>query len=294
MRFFLFLILLSAVNCRVCAQTDSLCLMNLRQHVLYLASDSLEGRATGSEGEKLANRYVLNQFVAVKRKSKFLTWTFDIQKDSLHLQSEMVGAFINNKAKQTLLIGAHIDHIGYGGELSKSIGKHEIHNGADDNASGVALLIELEKYLVKQKLPFNVLLVAFSGHEIGTYGSSYLAQHWDKKFGNIFCMLNMDMMGRMDMNSKKLLVSCSDTLASAFPSNAIQVQQTDHSRLALLDTKHFVSETIPCATFTTGMHNDYHKTSDDAVYLNFDGMLLELNYLENWILVFAKSFLPAR
>lgn len=288
-----FLVIFLCCSTPLVAQVDSIAVLNqLKKHIVFLASDSLKGRATGSPEEAIANQYIRQEWSVKKRKTEVVLWDYTIFQENDTLPSQMIGSFINNKSKHTLLIGAHIDHIGSGGVLSKSIGKHEVHNGADDNASGVAILIELQRHLAKQKLPFNVLLVAFTGHEIGTYGSAHLSTHLTEKYGKVFCMLNMDMVGRMDPETKKLFVSCSDTLAGSFESNTLKAVRTDDTRLQILDTKYFVAKHIPCATFTTGMHNDYHRTTDDAAYINIVGMLATLQYLETWIGTKAKSFLP--
>lgn len=274
------------------AQTDSVsCINQLKNHISYLASDSMKGRSTGSKEEKLANVYVRENWTSKKRKTEVITWNYPIFISDDTIQSQMIGNFINNKSEQTLLIGAHIDHIGLGGKLSKSFGKLDVHNGADDNASGVALLIELQRYYSTKKLPFNILFVAFTGHEIGTYGSAYLSQHLDHKFGQLFCMLNFDMVGRMDPSSKKLFVSCSESLSPSFNTSELTLSMADSTRLSILDTQHFINQGIPSATFTTGMHDDYHRTSDDSEFINYAGMYQILLFFENWINYQAYLFL---
>jgi Zn-dependent M28 family amino/carboxypeptidase len=266
------------------AQVDSAQTINeIKSHISFLASDSLKGRNTGSYEEIIANNYVRDNWAIKKRKSKILTWNYQIITSEDTIQSQMIGSFIDNKSKQTLVIGAHIDHIGLGGELSKSYGKNDVHNGADDNASGVAILIELQRYYSIKKLPFNMLFIAFTGHEIGTFGAEYITKQLTKKYGEFFCMLNFDMIGRMDIHSKKLFVSCSDQLSNSFTSSDIVITLTDNSRLTILDTKHFVQQGIPSATFTTGMHDDYHRISDDSEFINYSGMYETLLFLENWI-----------
>ncbi len=274
------------------AQSDSVvCVNQLKSHISFLASDSMKGRSTGSKEEKLANIYVRENWASKNGKTEFLIWNYSIYTLEDTIQSQMIGNFINNKSKQTILIGAHIDHIGLGGKLSKSYGKHDVHNGADDNASGVGLLIELQRYYSTKRLPFNLLFVAFTGHEIGTYGSEYLAQHLDKKFGELFCMLNFDMIGRMDPSSQKLYVSCSESLAQSFNTSELTLSIADSTRLTILDSQHFLNQGIPSATFTTGMHDDYHRISDDAKFINYAGMYQILLFFENWINNQASTFL---
>lgn len=266
----------------VFGQVDSVVYNNLVSHVYFLASDSLKGRMPGSPEEQAANAYVTSHFV-VNRRAKNQSWNFTVSRDSV-LNCRMIGSFISNKSPFTVLIGAHIDHIGMGGALSKSPGKTAVHNGADDNAAGVAVLIELQRYFARKKLPFNLLLVAYTAHEIGTYGSEYLAGHLDKKYGTLTGVLNFDMIGRLNEEHHSLYISCNGQADSLFDSTAfIQPVYQDQKKLELLDTRHFLNREIPCATFSTGMHADYHKASDDATYIHYDGLYHILRYLEDWL-----------
>jgi hypothetical protein len=272
---FLFLL----INLSVYGQIDSTVYKRLKAHILFLASDSLMGRAAGSQQELTANNYVKSQFL-VTRRSKNHYWNFSVNKDSV-FQCQMVGSFVSNKSPFTLLVGAHIDHIGLGGPLSKSLGKKQVHNGADDNASGVALLIELQRYFAKRKLPFNLLVVAYTAHEIGTFGSEYLSQNLDSRYGKLVGVFNWDMVGRLDEENHHLYISCNrqaDSLFGATP--FINPVYQDRRKLELLDTRHFLDRMIPCATFNTGMHADYHKVSDDALYIHYEGLYQILRYFE--------------
>jgi hypothetical protein len=264
------------------AQVNASVFNKLKSHVLFLSSDSLKGRSAGSEEERIANTYVTNHFL-VNRKSKNKSWNFTVSKDSV-FKCQMVGSFISNKSPNTILIGAHVDHIGLGGVLSKSPGKKIVHNGADDNAAGVAVLIELQRYFARKKLPFNLLLVAYTAHEVGTFGSEYLSKNLDSTFGNLVGVLNWDMIGRLDKENNNLYVSCNQAADSLFSStNYIHLVFQDQMKVEMLDTKHFLNRAIPCATFTTGMHADYHKVSDDALYIHYEGLYQILRYFENFL-----------
>lgn len=243
---------------------------NLGKHVYALANDSMKGRATGSEEEVLFNRYILSQFKRADR-GKPVSWKYAYTADSTVIRSEMRGWYVNNHQKRTVLISAHADHIGMGGRLSRSLLADAVHNGADDNASGVALLLELQLALSPCDLPFNLLFVALTGHESGTRGAAFLSEHLSAKYGRLCTVLNFDMIGRMEPSAPVLYVSCSDTLFPVFnagDTNDFRLVRSDPSRLLILDTRYFVNRGIPCATFTTGMHDDYHKISDDAETIN--------------------------
>lgn len=275
--FFVFILFFAATNNGI-TQVDSNLIGSFKRHVNFLADDALEGRATGSKGEQLANAYMKEAFS--KKRSRIYTWQYTIPTDTLAIHSEMIGAYISNKSKKTVLIGAHIDHIGWGGELSKSPGKKQVHNGADDNASGVALLIELQRYFTTKRLPYNILLVAYTGHEIGTKGSEYVFHHLPKKVTPIAFVLNFDMVGRMDLASKKCYVSTNYPSLFEYSTKDLTITVQDTSKVKILDTKHWYNIGIPAATFSTGAHNDYHKISDDAQYINYHGIAALFEYLQ--------------
>lgn len=241
----------------------------LKSHVKFLSSDSLRGRMTGGKEEALVNTYLETAFSDNKERTIFeISYRTNYQ--GKLLKSTMCTCFQNKKQVNTVLVGAHVDHIGMGGELSKSIGKSEVHNGADDNASGVAMVIELQKYFSKVDLPFNVLFVAYTGHEIGTKGSEYLATHWKKKWGNCIAVINFDMIGRLEDSSSSLFVSSNNPDFFKVASNHMNLVYDEGERLNLLDTRHFVH--LPCITFSTGIHSDYHKISDDEDAILYAGM----------------------
>ncbi len=279
----LFLIVLLFINFWV--NTQSHLELQLKKHVQFLASDTLKGRATGSEEEKLVNNYLIANFKK-SRKSKIHKWNYSFVKDKVSYQSEMIGCFVNNKCDITLLITAHVDHIGLGSNLSLSYKENEIHNGADDNASGVAVLLELQRLLVQKKLNVNILFIAYTGHELGLYGSKYFSENSSKKYKKIVLNLNFDMIGRMDKSLMNVYVSASESLKHSFKNefSAVNLIEADKSRLLSLDCSHFHLKGIPSATFTTGIHNDYHKTSDDEQYINYNGMIKITFALEKWIL----------
>lgn len=265
--------------------TESQIDLQLKKHVCFLSSDSLKGRQTGSVEEKQVNNYLRSNFITSK-KSKIQQWDYSFVKNTVTYQSQMIGCYVNNKCDITLLITAHVDHIGLGSNLSLSYKENEIHNGADDNASGVALMIELQRLLVQKKLKANILFIAYTGHELGLFGSKFFIENISKKYKKIVLNLNFDMIGRMDKSLTNVYVSASETLKSSFKSefSNINLIEVDSTRLLSLDCSHFHLKGIPSATFTTGIHNDYHKTSDDEQYINYDGIMKILISTENWIL----------
>lgn len=259
---------------------DSLHFNLLKKIVYTLASDSMKGRASGSLEEKKALNYICSTFKELTRK-KLKKQAFSFSKDSLEFNCNNAFYYVNNHAKQTLLISAHFDHIGIGGELSMNFKNDQIHNGADDNASGVALLLSLSKELIDQKdARVNYLIVFYSGHELGLYGSSAFQKMLQKTntYKTIHTVINFDMIGRMDPILKKLICMRSpplDSLLKTLPMDkfSFRLNISKEEKLMFLDTKTYVETGIPCINLTTGIHNDYHKITDDAEYINYNSLV---------------------
>ncbi|TMI96634.1 MAG: M20/M25/M40 family metallo-hydrolase, partial [Bacteroidetes bacterium] len=117
--------------------------------------------------------------------------------------------YIENGAATTVILGAHFDHLGYGedGNSMLRTGEHLIHNGADDNASGTAALIELARLLKESKLnKNNYLFIAFSGEELGLFGSKYFADNPTINLSSVNYMINLDMVGRLNDSTKVLTI----------------------------------------------------------------------------------------
>ena len=181
---------------------------------------------------------------------------------------------------ETIILGAHYDHLGRGGEGSLAPRSGEIHHGADDNASGTAGLIELARIFGAQrpKLKRTLVFVAFGGEEEGLLGSNYYVNHPLVPLDKTTAMINMDMIGRM--KDSKLMIGGVGTATEWRPLLA----KTDFS-LALSDDgfgpsdhSSFYSKQIPVLFFFTGTHNDYHKPSDtfDKINYNDEARILSL------------------
>ena len=189
----------------------------------------------------------------------------------------------------TIVIGAHYDHLGkgeQGGSLHVAHSK-EIHNGADDNASGVALMLDLIKTIASDSSLhlYNYMFVAFSGEELGLYGSANLLKNLPINVSRINCMINMDMVGRLDTVKKTLAISGTGTspqftFLDSIYINGLQIKKSE-SGIGPSDHASFYKENIPVLHFFTGMHQDYHKPSDDEKYINYDGIYMVKNYIQN-------------
>lgn len=186
-----------------------------------------------------------------------------------------VVAFINNNAPNTVILGAHYDHLGYGEDKNSLDGLNEIHNGADDNASGTAALLELARKL-KQKAPpaNNYLLMHFSGEELGLMGSKYWLENPTVSVKANY-MINMDMVGRYD-TARKLTIGgygTSPEWGSTIPMLANKfAYKLDSAGTGPSDHASFYRKDIPVLFFFTGSHPDYHKASDDWDKINYAGI----------------------
>jgi len=298
LKYFLFFILIN--NCKQKTQYQN----QIKDDVIFLSSDSLEGRETGKKGEKIAAEYIKKRFVEFgldpagssdyyqnfnfknntnpHEEKKFTTE----EADSSITATNVIG-YINNNAKNTIVIGAHYDHLGYGNENSLHRSeKSKIHNGADDNASGVAMLIDLANKLQFGKIIAknnNYLFIAFSGEEIGLLGSNYFTKNPTIDISNINYMINMDMVGRLKKEDSSLAIygtGTSPIFTQTINSNnsKFKIIQKE-SGVGPSDHTSFYLNDIPVLHFFTGQHEDYHKPSDDYQKINFEGMHMISDYI---------------
>ncbi len=182
--------------------------------------------------------------------------------------------FINNQATNTVILGAHYDHLGYGEDKTALDTGHVIHNGADDNASGTAALIELARMLKKSSPKNNnYLIINFSGEELGLLGSKYWLEHPSMVITPDY-MINMDMVGRYD-TAHKLTIGGYGTSplwneVIAESKNTLVVK-LDSAGSGPSDHASFYRKDIPVMFLFTGSHSDYHKATDDWNKINFEG-----------------------
>ena len=193
--------------------------------------------------------------------------------------------FIDNNASQTIVIGAHYDHLGYGDEGSLYRGERAIHNGADDNASGTALMIELSNQLKKSDYKNNnYLFIGFSGEELGLLGSGAFTKSELMNKYNINYMINMDMVGKLDSTDRTIIIHGTGTspvwktILNQIKEGNLKIKATE-SGIGPSDHTSFYLKDIPVLHFFTGTHNDYHKPSDDWEKINLQGMADVGNYI---------------
>ena len=257
----------------------------------YLADNKLEGRQTGSEGEQIAADYIADRFKILKIDAKgtnsyFQDFsfnkssnpheqvTFEDTDNENQIFSKNVIGFIDNGAKNTVVIGAHYDHLGYGGQGSLYVGK-EIHNGADDNASGTALMLDLANQLKFDNFNNNYLFIGFSGEEMGLLGSNYFVKNPTIDLSSINYMINLDMVGRLKEDKSLAIygVGTSPIFKQTINSNNDSFNIIENeSGVGPSDHTSFYINDIPVLHFFTGQHADYHKPSDDPDKINYQGV----------------------
>jgi hypothetical protein len=181
-------------------------------------------------------------------------------------------------ADETIVVGAHYDHLGHGESGSLAVGSKEIHNGADDNGSGTVALLEVARQLAgrEKKLPRRVVFIAFTGEERGLLGSAHYVHQPLFSIEKTVAMLNMDMVGRM--KDDELVVYGTGT-AKEFDGLVDKVNERHGFKIKRepggfgpSDHSSFYALQIPVLHFFTGLHNDYHRPSDDANKLNVPGI----------------------
>jgi hypothetical protein len=222
-----------------------------------------------------------------KKSFKDVAETYDIaaniEFEIANRTAHNVIAFIDNNATNTVIIGAHLDHLGYNEDKNALDINGLIRNGADDNASGTAALLELAKGLAKKSPKHNnYLFIHFSGEELGLFGSKYWLENPTFK-GDFNYMINMDMVGRYD-TARKLSVGgygtsskWSEILAKT-PTTLIT--HYDSAGSGPSDHASFYRKGMPVLFMFTGSHSDYHKATDDWDKINYTGQLNIVRYVQ--------------
>ena len=282
-----FILFISIVSCNNNISYEN----RIFDDINYLADNKLEGRQTGSKGEQIAADYIADRFKALKIDAKgtnsyFQDFsfnkssnpheqvTFEDTDNKNQILSKNVIGFIDNGAKNTVVIGAHYDHLGYGGQGSLYVGK-EIHNGADDNASGTALMLDLANQLKFDNFNNNYLFIGFSGEEMGLLGSNYFVKNPTIDLSSINYMINLDMVGRLKEDKSLAIygVGTSPIFKQTINSNNDSFNIIENeSGVGPSDHTSFYINDIPVLHFFTGQHADYHKPSDDPDKINYQGV----------------------
>jgi len=195
-------------------------------------------------------------------------------------------SYINNNAKYTVVLGAHYDHLGHGedGNSLHAAKDGSIHNGADDNASGTAALMQLAARIKDAGLKnYNYVFMHFSAEELGLIGSKKIVEELGLDSSNVAYMINMDMVGRLNDSTHALTVGGVGT--SPVWGKVVSKDDErfkigfDSSGVGPSDHSSFYYKGIPVLFFFTGTHTDYHKPSDDADKINYEGQAQIMDYI---------------
>ena len=301
------LLCLIAVGCTDFTTNKELAI-DLEKDITYLASDELEGRAIDTPGEQKAAEYIAAAFQKIGLQPKGTDGYFQpftvkkatnpheqavIGTDGEGVTGRNVAGYIDNGGVYTVVIGAHYDHLGYGSEGSLYRGEPAIHNGADDNASGTAALIQLARILKAKRSLYNFLFLAFSGEESGLWGSNYFSKNSTVSLDSVNYMINMDMVGRLN-EEKALAISGVGT--SPVWNETLEKVNKDSLKLVMSesgvgpsDHTPFYLENIPVLHFFTGQHEDYHKPTDDEHKINYEGLVKVIRYIERLVVTVNKE-----
>ena len=290
------MIVTSLLLCAALLQQDSLAPVERRERVdmQYLAADAREGRGVGTKGLQDAGAYIAAAFKRAGLRPGGDSGTyfqrFKIPADApAVLHTTLGGTPVRNVvgyvpgtspalAGEVVVIGAHYDHLGLGGFGSldpDSTGR--VHNGADDNGSGTTALLELARRLGNSTPGRSIVLVAFTGEELGDLGSDYYVKHSPRgSIDSVYVMLNMDMVGRM--KNDRLLVLGAAT-ATEFAALLDSLNGAGHFDLRASgdgwgpsDHASFYGAHRPVLHFFTDLHEDYHRTTDDWQKIDFPGL----------------------
>jgi Zn-dependent M28 family amino/carboxypeptidase len=183
------------------------------------------------------------------------------------------------KASEAIVIGAHYDHVGLGGRLSVSPDRTgEIHNGADDNASGTAAIIEMARAARQDRarFPRTLVFIAFAGEERGLLGSAFYATEPTVPIARTIAMLNLDMVGRanggVDISGLEMSPSIEADLRAAQQAAGVKLTvRRQGPGAGRSDDSSFINRGVPAINFFTGFHADYHRPGDDWEKVDADG-----------------------
>ncbi len=294
------------ITSTLCAQTITVDV--IKPHISFLADDKLQGREPGTKGEKLAIKYISQQFksyglkpMGIKGYSQPFTYkTKKTPHDTVATGEAKNGSnvigFLDNGAAKTIVIGGHFDHLGFrehGSSLDKN--KKLIHNGADDNASGTAGVLALANYFANNSIKekSNFLFMCYSAEEDGLIGSKYFTNNPTMALTKISAMINMDMIGRLNDSTKKLMVfgvGTSPAYTSIFANSKTNLTLAfDSSGIGPSDQTSFYLKNIPVLHFFTGQHTDYHKSTDDTDKINFAGEVEVLQFIQQIATALAET-----
>ncbi len=260
---------------------------DLRSHIEFLASDEMKGRLAGSREEAISAAYIAEKFeefglIPAAKDGRYyqafalLGPMVQAMKMENYTSRNVIGYVRGSEEpQQWIIIGAHYDGQGMGGFISMDSGTEpEIHNSADDNASGTAGLLELAHYFSEYPAKKSILFIAFSGEELGLLGSRYFIDNPVIDLHTVDAMINLDMIGRLNDNTLTILGTGSsgiwNDLIEKSDDDTLQIR-TPGTGTGASDHAPFYEAGIPVLHYFTGTHENYHRASDTADKINYQG-----------------------
>ncbi len=252
---------------------------DLRRHCATLASDAFEGREAGANGGKAACAYLQGELKKISGISPAGTsgWLQEFAPDYRNILAVLPGAD-PELSREVIVIGAHYDHVGRGNPANSHGPFGQIHNGADDNASGTAALLELiESFATLSPAPRRTLLFAFwDAEEVGLLGSKHWVAHPTRPLTDLRLVLNIDMLGRLREGQLTVMGwrSAAGLRARLTAVNPRGDLHYLYAPTVIADSDHhpFYAAGVPSLHFDSGKHEDYHRPTDDADKLNYQGI----------------------
>ena len=265
--------------------------VDLQAVVAYLASDQMNGRDAGSKESEVVAGWIADHLEAFGLKPLvgerfFQPFSYRTGKEPVHAVN-ISGKL--GKGPVRLLLTAHYDHLGKGDLHSLEVFKDQVHNGADDNASGVAVLLQLAERFSQLPDVDGIGCIFFSGHEDGLYGSTHFAHVAFSYVSSLQWVVNLDMVGRLDIlqSPSPLYVRVPEQGKASV--ELLQLEATEQLKPVVktatvpLDDQAFHALGVRTCTFSTGLHADYHRTTDDPSSLNYAGMELVSAYIFRFV-----------
>jgi len=298
-----FINLLFSISLQLFAQVNPVA-DALQHHVGILASDSLEGRGFGSKSLNKSVDYIINAFkdAGIKPLNSNYIQDFSYRQQNIRIEGRnIIGVVEGNDSvlkNEYIVLGAHYDHMGW----KMKNGEKIVYNGANDNASGVASIIEIGKWLIAHHdlLKRSVILVTFDGEESGLIGSDEFVKRYSN-LSDIRCMFSLDMVGTYDQIEGVDLIGIASINDAEYvvKENAkkenIKLRKTNNTISMGTDSYKFYKAGIPSVHVFTGSKSHYHQPEDDANLLDYDGMSKICNLMQNLTVVLSnkEAIIPA-
>ncbi len=269
----------------------------LRGHLEWLAADERAGRLAGTINEADAANYISDRFLQygllpmVDRMRYIQLFELNGPIPQLmgvdgHISRNVIGAVPGSEyPDRYIIVGAHFDGQGWGGLISLESGNvSDIHNSADDNASGTAGLLWLAKQIAENPARNTIVFAAFSGEELGLLGSRYFVGNFEHPSDSVLAMINLDMIGRLDNGKLEIYgigtANIWDDILDEITADSLSITRIPGG-MGSSDHAAFYEVGIPVLHYHTGSHDDYHRSTDTADKINFPGM--------KWVLTHVKE-----